>query len=192
MWNLPSIPLPDDFLSSKNNKPMGYCMFCGKDLLTDNSPYLIEKAFQRRNMNSKKFELVFEYALCSACQQNTASELSEESLKRIKMYYELYVDFNKRQEKFENIDNYKFSALISDCIITKKPIEEYNSYQIGGMAFQNRLLLGNLPFAVGEKAIDEIQELISKKTRDFLDRFKEKVIPPGVTNKVPDDFLILI
>ncbi len=191
MWNFPSISLPEEFLSSKTSKPIGHCMICGKNLLTDNSPYLIEKAFQK-NISSQKFEVIFEYALCSVCQHNAASELSVESMKRIKMYYDLYVDFDKRQERLANRENHKLSDFISDCIITKKPILEYNSYRIGGMCFQNRLLLGNFPFAIGEKAIDEIQELISKKTRDFLDGFKEKVIPPEVRDKVPDDFLILI
>jgi hypothetical protein len=191
MWYPPSISMPDEFFSSKTNKPIGHCIMCGKNLLVDNSPYLIEKAFQK-NIGNKKFELVFEYALCSVCQQNTTSELSEESMKRIKMYYELYVDFDKRQKELSNTDNYKLSDSISNCIITQKPIQEYNSYQIGGLCFRDRLILGNLPFAIGEKAIDEIQELISKKTRDFLDGFKEKVIPPEVLDKVPDDFLILI
>ena len=190
MW-VPSIPLPEEFFSSKNNKPIAYCVMCGRSLLNDNSPYLVEKAFQR-NLSTNKFETVFEYALCSACQSKAASELSAESMKRIKMYYELYVDFNKRQEEFDKARNKNFSMLISNCIVTKKPVEEYNSYQIGGMCFRDKLLTGNLPFAVGEKAIDEIQELISKKTRDFLDHFKETIIPPGVTDKVPDDFLILI
>ncbi|MFN8255205.1 MAG: hypothetical protein U0W24_05915 [Bacteroidales bacterium] len=191
MWGIPSIPIPEDFFSSKNNSPIGHCVMCGRSLLLDNAPYLIEKAYQR-NLATKKFEVVFEYALCSGCQVNAKSELSTESLNRIKMYYNLYVDFDKRQEEFNKADNKSFSGLITNCIITKKPITEYNSYQIGGMCFRDRLLMGNLPFAVGEKAIDEIQELISKKTRDFLDRFKETVIPPGIKDKVPDDFLILI
>jgi hypothetical protein len=191
MWSLPSMPLPDDFLSSKNNKPMGHCMLCGKNLLTDNSPYLIEKAFQK-NMISKNFELVFEYALCSECQQNTTKELSKESLANIKMYFELYVDFEKRQAGFDHFDKEKYTECMQNCIITKKPITDYNEYQIGGYFYRNQLLTNNLPFAIGGKAINELQDVISKKTRDFLDRFKEKVIPPGVTNKVPDDFLILI
>ena len=44
----------------------------------------------------------------------------------------------------------------------------------------------------GEKAINEMQDLISKKTKDFLDGFKDKIIPPEIRDKVPDDFLILM
>lgn len=191
MWNIPSISIPEEFFSSKTNKVIEECVMCGKAILTDNAPYIIEKAF-KNNLVTKETELIFEYALCAECQQNTASELSEESLNNIKMYYELYVDFEKRQAELKDIENFKLSDWINKCIITGKPLSEYKEFQYGGMFFQNKLLLGNIPFAVGEKAINEMQELISKKTRDFLDGFKEKIIPPGVRDKVPDDFLILM
>jgi len=186
-----SIFIPDEFLSSKTNKPIGYCMLCGKNLLIDHSPYMIEKAFQR-NLSTKQFEMVFEYALCSVCQRNATSELSKESLANIKMYFDLYVDFDKRQQEQANYDKNQFLSGIKNCIITNKPISEYNEYQIGGYFYRNQMLTDNLPFAIGEKAMNEIQDVISKKTRDFLDKFKDKIIPPSVRDKVPDDFLILI
>jgi len=187
----PPILIPNEFLSSKDNMPLGHCMLCGKNLLGDNLPYMIEKAFQR-SLASKKFELVFEYALCSVCQRNATSELSKESFANIKMYFDLYVDFEKRQADLALFDKNKFTASIQNCIITNKPINEYNEYQIGGYFYRNQLLTNNLPFAIGGKAINELQEVISKKTRDFLDKFKDKVIPPSLRDKVPDDFLILI
>jgi len=191
MWNIPTTEIPDEFYSSKNNKPIESCVMCGKELLTDHEPYIIEKAF-KNNEITKETELIFEYALCSQCQQNTASELSKESLNNIKMYYELYVNFEERQAELEDIEDFKLSEWINKCIITGKPLSKYKEFQYGGMFLRNQMLLGNLPFAVGEKAINEMQELISEKTRDFLDGFKDKIIPPEVRDKVPDDFLILM
>lgn len=191
MWNIPSVDIPEEFFSSKNNRPIEECILCGKSLLTDYEPYMIEKAF-KNNQITKETELIFEYAMCSQCQQNTASELSKESLDNIKMYYELYVNFEERQAQLKDNENFNISDWINKCIITGKPLNEYKEFQYGGMFLRNQLLLGNIPFAVGEKAINEMQELISKKTRDYLDGFKEKVIPPGVSDKVPDDFLILL
>ena len=164
---------------------------CGKELLTDYEPYIIEKAFKKNDI-TKETELVFEYALCSECQQNMASELSKESLNNIKMYYELYVNFEERQQQFKDKENFKLSEWINKWLITGKPLSEYKEFQYGGMFLRNQMMLGNLPFAVGEKAINDMQELISEKTRNFLDGFKDKIIPPEVRDKVPDDFLILM
>jgi len=191
MLNNSLISIPEEFFSSKTNKPIDHCMLCGKNLQLDYSPYLIEKAFQK-NISTQKFEVIFEYALCMVCQRNASSELSKESLANIKMYFNLYVDFDKRQLQIEKNENFKLSTCLDNCIITNKPISQYNEYQIGGYFFRNQLLTDNLPFAIGEKAINELQDVISKKTRDFLNGFKDKVLPPNIRDKVPDDFLILI
>ncbi len=186
-----SIEIPEIFYSSKDKTPIKQCVMCGELLISGNQPYIIEKAF-KKNILTKKDELIFEYALCYACQKKASSELSKESLSNIKMYFDLYVDFEKRQQELAKPDNFKFAECISNCIITNKPISEYNEYQIGGYFFRNQLLMNNLPFAIGEKAMKELQEIISKKTRDSLDGFKDKILPIDIRDKVPDDFLILI
>ena len=61
--------IPEEFLSFKTNTPIERCMLCGKNVLLDTMPYLIEKAFQR-NIYKGTFEVVFEYALCYTCQKN--------------------------------------------------------------------------------------------------------------------------
>ena len=189
-WSF-TVDIPEIFYASLDKKPIAHCSMCGKLLLSANEPYLIEKAF-KKNLKTKNDDLVFEYALCLNCQQNALLELSKESRANIKMYFDLYVDFEKRQKVLANQENFKFTNCIKDCIITNKPIKEYGEYQIGGYFYDDQMLLASPPYAIGEKAMDEIQEVISKKTRDFLDGFKDKVIPPEVRDKVPDDFLILI
>jgi hypothetical protein len=186
-----SIEIPKIFYSAEDKKPIKKCAICGKILLFANEPYLIEKAFKRNNKTNVD-DLIFEYALCYTCQQNTSSELSEESLANIKMYFNLYVDFQKRQEQLGNPENFRLADCLKNCIITKKPVVQYDEYQIGGYFFRDRLLLENLPFAIGGKAIEELQDVLSEKTRDFLDGFKDRILPVDIRDKVPDDFLILI
>jgi hypothetical protein len=186
-----SIDIPEIFYSSMDKKPMAKCAVCGSPLLTGKDFYLIEKAF-KKNIITQKDELIFEYAMCGPCQHNTSKELSKESLSNIKMYFDLYVDFQKRQEEFYKSGNFKLSDYLNECIITKKPVHEFDEYQLGGYFFGNQLMLDNLPFAIGGKAIEELQEVISKKTRDFLDGFKDRILPVDIRDKVPDDFLILI
>jgi predicted nucleic acid-binding Zn ribbon protein len=186
-----SLHIPSIFYSSGDKKPIKHCSICGKLLLTANEPYIIEKAF-KRNSVSKESELIFEYAMCNTCQQKTSNELSKESLANIKMYFDLYVDFEKRQQELGNPTSFKSSDCLKNCIITNKSIEEYTEYQIGGFFYREQILLDYLPFAIGGKAIDELQEVISKKTRDFLNGFKDRILPVDIRDKVPDDFLILI
>jgi len=186
-----SIDIPELFYSSSENEPIHTCANCGKELFFDNEPYFIEKAF-KRNSNAKTVEVIFEYAMCFRCQQSTSQELSVESLKNIKMYFDLYVDFDKRQRDYMNQTNFKLSDCLKQCIITQKPLEYYSEYQIGGYFFRDKLLMDNLPFAIGQQAVEEIQDLISDKTRDFLDGFKDKIFPIDIRDKIPDDFLILL
>jgi len=186
-----TIDIPEIFYASQDKQPIKHCAICGTFLLKEYQPYLIEKAF-KKNTITKEDELIFEYALCRNCQQNASEELSKESLANIKMYFDLYVDFEVRQKELLKPGNFKFDDCIKDCIITKKPISDFDEYQVGGYFFRNQLLLDSLPFAIGEKAMSEIQEVISKKTRDFLDGFKDKILPVDIRDKVPDDFLILI
>jgi hypothetical protein len=186
-----SIDIPKIFYSSKDDKPIMHCAMCNQLLVLGKEPYIIEKAFKKDKITNQ-IEVIFEYALCNTCQKKSSKELSSQSVKNIQMYFDLYVDFEKRQKELLLPTKFEFSECIKNCIITNKPVSEYSEFQIGGSFFRNQLLLDNLPFAIGEKAIDELQEVLSKKTRDYLDGFKDRVLPVDIRDKVPDDFLILI
>jgi hypothetical protein len=185
------VDIPQIFLASGKNAPIKTCALCGTKLMELYEPYTIEKAFSR-NEKTKKYDMVFEYAMCYSCQQTTSGELSKESLSNLKMYFKLYVDFEQRQESMGNPRNFDFASCINSCIITKKPISSYSEFQIGAYFYRDRLLLENPPFAIGKAAIEEIQELISEKTRDFLDGLKDRIFPVDIGKKVPNDFLILL
>ena len=109
------------------------------------------------------------------------------------MYYQLYVDFNKRSEEISSKEDGKsLNSWISKCIITGKAIEQEQEFTIGGLLYQNRLFLDAMPFALSEKAIYEMQEVLSKKTKEFLDGFQNDIFPPEIREKLPDGRLILL
>ena len=53
------------------------------------------------------------------------------------------------------------------------------------------IVSNDFPFAIGFGAIEEIQELISEKTRGFSDKFKDIVLPPHVKDNFPKDRVLI-
>ncbi len=188
--NIPSIEVPKVFFSEKTNRPFNTCSMCGNGL-NELELHFVEKAFGMP-ANSKEHELIFEYALCSECLESTREEISEESRKNIEMYFKLYVDVAERNKKLLSKNHIDLNSWIGNCIITGKPVLEEKEYIIGGAFLGNRMILNVMPYAMSEKAMFEIQELLSKKTKDFLDGFQKKVFPPDVRERVPDGSLIIL
>lgn len=188
--NIPSIEVPKVFFSEKTELPFKKCSMCG-NVLNEFELHFVEKAF-KKPINSKKHELIFEYALCSNCLESTREELSKESRKNIEMYFKLYVDLAERNKKLLSKAHIDLHSWIGNCIITGKPVSEEKEYLIGGAFLGKRLILDVMPYAISEKVMFEIQELLSKKTKDFLDGFQKKVFPPDVRERVPDGSLIIL
>ena len=181
------VEIPKVFYNSETKKPFNECALCGKDLLHTDEFYFVEKAYEKK-LTGNKHELIFEYAMCSECQVGMSEELSKESMQNIAMYFRLYTEDHKIPETDEEIkQNY------TNCLVRNKNVKEFREYQRAGIFMNDKMLiLNHFPFAFGSYAIDEIQELISEKTRNFLNGLKDKIIPPEVRDKVPDDRLIFV
>ena len=190
IWDLPSIEIPPEFYSDKTGLKFAECSMCNHIFIEGDS-YIIEKSF-KRNKKTDKAELIFEYSLCHKCQENLKTELSEKSIQNIHMYYQLYVDFKKRSENILKADNKNLNNWISKCIITGKNIVDEKEFTIGGLFYDNKLVLDAMPFAISEKAIYEMQEILSKETKEFLDGFKNEIFPPKIREKIPNGRLILL
>ncbi len=171
------------FYSEKNNKPFNKCVFCEGELLGNENFYVVEKAFSY-NLSNKSYELVFEYALCSECIQSLSSEMSKESQDKIEKYF----DANLNNNGFDKIDADKRTNI---CMITGDDLLHTKEYQIAALFFDDEMVVSErFPFAIGDVAIEEIQQLISEKTRDFTDKFKDIIIPPEVRDNIPKDRII--
>lgn len=190
---MPSIDIPELFYSEKTTEPFSECSLCGKILAAEDT-YIIEKSF-KRNKSTKQHELIYEYALCSNCQENMRTELSQESLKNIEMYYKLYVDFEKRYADIMEsraVTDLNVDDWVSRCLITNKELAQEDEYTIGAQIHNGLLVFGAMPFALGKKAIYEMQEILSKTTKDILDGFQNEIFPPETREKLPDGRLILL
>ncbi len=171
-------PIPEVFYSTKTNKPFSNCTKCNKELISYNDDilYIIEKAF-KQNIKQKTKDLIFEYAMCVDCIEEMHKEMSKKSLKRIEMYFKLYVDFDKREKDliedcFDDVEPW-----ISNCVITDTHISELEEYQIAAFCTNDDIIFTHLPFLLGEYALEEIQNLLSKKTKGFIDGFEKQLRP---------------
>jgi hypothetical protein len=175
----PKVKIPELFYRTDTGKKHNKCVMCEDDLLGYEFGYVIEKAFQR-NKETGYFETLFEYAICKECQQKISGELSQESILNMQRYFisELFPDVESR---------------LRNCMVKGDPISTMKEYQVGGQFKKDQMILSDtFPYAIGETAIHEIQELLSEKTKGFMKKFKELILPPEVWDHVPDNRFIFL
>ena len=174
------IPVPKEFWSFAEERPFDACSVCHKGLLEDGSLYLIEKAFKKR-------EVIFEYAICIECHLKLREDLSRSSLRLIDHYFDEHVDLTKRRRDL--LQNYQedVQPWLSHCVITGQAAEDCDEYQIMTLCDGSDLLFTYIPCLISGTAIEAIQGLLSKQTRDRLDGFVDEFLglPPEAKNPTP-------
>ncbi len=172
------------FYSDKAGSIFKTCVFCNDNVLEYEQGYLIEKAY-KYNPKTNKFEIIFEYALCIECMQRLSSEMSEESIKNIAKYF----NKNKNEEYFSGLN---VNERLATCMISQKKLKTQKEFQIAGYFLKDKMIVSNdFPFAIGYEAIEEIQELISEKTRNFFEKFNDIVLPSDFKYTFPKDRVLI-
>ena len=168
------IKIPKLFYSTETEKPFSHCISCDKYLLQSQSPYVIEKAI-KQYPEYKTTDVIFEYAMCMDCYLNINESLSTESKTSIEKYFIENVDLNERRKSLIKNQDLSIEKWTSSCIIKGTPIKELTEYQIACQCDGEYLLFTNMPFIIGNLALDEMMQLLSNKTigeiRGFYDKF---------------------
>ncbi|MFC2129854.1 hypothetical protein ACFLSQ_00310 [Bacteroidota bacterium] len=165
------IEIPELFQSYESGGKFSECLVCKKNLLEENTHYLVEKAIRNYpEMNSK--DVIFEYAMCFECADKLKDELSEESFKKITEYFEKNVDLNKRFQESVNFGD-DYQEYISNCMVTNQSINELNEYAIEAHCIGDKMALSFMPYMISEQAMDGIADLLSNKTLNFLNGFMD-------------------
>ena len=171
-----TIPIPRIFHSFFYEAPFPKCSVCGSSLLDEGVEYVIEKAYQ-------KGEVIFEYAMCSDCREGVSEDISFESMMNLAHYFMEHGDMIERRGRLmQNFDN-SIKEWIDECLFTGKKRSECENYQICAECEGRNLVVSFLPFMVSTEAIEEIQGLISKETKESFDRFTREVLNPPVDLK---------
>lgn len=164
------LPIPDIFLSSDTKAPLDRCIQCDCDLTKGDRFYVIEKVFKRYPALGTT-EVLFEYAICSECYEKMKEGLSTESMFNISNYMMENTDFAAVQRRIEEHPDDP-EKWLSHCMIKGTPKEELTEYQIGAFFKGDRLVTNFMPpFMIGQEAMEEMNELLSKETKDEMDGF---------------------
>ena len=167
------IPIPKIFHSFFHEGMFSRCSVCDISLLKEGVSYYIEKAYN-------KGEVVFEYAMCNECRVSMETYISEESQMAIFNYFFEHFDAMKEHaELLEKFDN-SVKPWLETCLLTGRRRDETACYQICGECNGPSLVVSFLPFMISSEATEEMQGLLSKKTRENFDGFVREVLNPPV------------
>lgn len=170
-----SMPIPKIFHSVEHGGVFKYCSVCKIYLLDDEISYFIEKAFRGT-------EAVFEYAMCSNCRDSMETEVSMESMMNIGNYFLEHVNISYRKELMETFDN-NIKPWLNECIFTGNQMNECQDYQICAECQGANIMISFFPLMISSQAVEEIQQLMSKKTKENFDRFVRDTLNPPVDFK---------
>ena len=162
--------IPEVFYSSDMNRPFSVCTMCGAELINSNSSYIIEKAV-KNYPETKVKDIIFEYAMCIYCLENLRVSFSTKSLERINNYIMEETDLPLRRNQLIGLENLDVDDWLSNCIVNNKTQDDLPEYQIMCQCQGEFMLFTYMPYMLSCDATEEMQELLSKKTKDELDRF---------------------
>lgn len=166
-------PIDPKFHSYDTGEPFDRCIMCNQYLLNEGTFYIIEKATRRYPALDTE-SIVFEYAMCMDCLHKMRSELSEESKSNIENYFRENVSFQSRYDDLSSREKLDINDWLSECIVKRTRMEDETEYVICAQCEGNGMIYGYFPYMVGGAAMDEVSELLSKKTRDVMDDFIDK------------------
>jgi hypothetical protein len=172
--------VPKPFKADLTGAPMTNCALCNGEF-EEFTDYLIEKSFKR--INQSMVHTVFEYAICFECLPVMQGRMSKSSQEKITEYFQSRVNIENRFT--EQFDKHQMDASkwINHCIVSNESIDEQEEYQIYGQFKGNRMVFGAFPYAISGKVLDEMIGLLSAKSLDEMNGFKDQIISPDPTLK---------
>ncbi|GIV33947.1 MAG: hypothetical protein KatS3mg031_1482 [Chitinophagales bacterium] len=190
---LKKTPIPDIFYSDDTGQPMKTCVMCDRSLLEPGVIYLIEKAFTyNRKFNVR--DTIFEYAICLNCNQKITVHISNESQSRIQEYFCTNSHFTFRSEYLLKKETLNLQDWIGRCCIKGTQWNDMAEFQIYGQFEGEHMMLSHLPIMLGDTALDELNNLLSEKTREEMDRFRDQFLglPPELRNLLKERSSVLV
>lgn len=160
------VPIPSQFHSLETDGPFDACLQCGRPLLNDDTPYMIERVFKRD-------EPIIEYAMCLGCAGSANGELSSESREAIRSWFQEHLDPHSRYRTLcESSENDDAMPLFNQCIITGQSASECDERQIMALCRGDQMVLGiSSPMMISGAATEEIVGLLSEQTKGWLEDF---------------------
>lgn len=184
--------IPSLFHSFHAEGPFTKCIECERPLLEDNCEYIIEKCIRNYPEYDTR-DVIFDYAICMSCATKMHQEISRESLQSMRQYFDAHFDMEKRMAQLQNAQG-DINLLTSHCMIKGTSAKEATEYQIYAHCVGDKISLQYPPYMVCGDVLEELSELISEKTRDFLNGFQNRHFSPdpGLLEPLPGPRILLI
>jgi len=170
--------IPQIFKPHNSQEAFSNCMICNKYLLVNGVQYLIEKMIKKYKGYQVQ-DVIFEYAICLECAVSMRKTLSEESLQRIEQYMIGRIDYECRFRLLEAEGEPDINNWLSRCLIKGTSVEDLSEYQIIGAFEGEQMILSDTPYLISGEVSEELQELLSQKTKDELDNFRNTYLGPS-------------
>tara|TARA_R110002050_G_scaffold147559_4_gene273417 strand:- start:66 stop:614 length:549 start_codon:yes stop_codon:yes gene_type:complete len=156
--------IPSSLYAEDNQQAHQHCKICGVNLLEVDT-YGIQKVY-KNYPDQEEAQVLFDFALCMPCMESARAELSQESRQRIDLFMrekmmDLALAGISPSERYHN----------HQCTLSGKDLNEAHDYQVIAICQSDNLV--ESPIYISDVILDEIQELLSAKSRDELDRFTE-------------------
>ena len=187
------IEIPPAFYSEETSTPFQRCLGCDRYLLENGTQYVVEKAY-RRYPDFGTQDTIFEYAMCLECFVQLQEAMSEESMNRVRAYFDRHVDLYDRRSTLLKKESVLLEDWMDRCLVKGTPVSEMDEYQIFGHCDGKDLLFTLFPYAIGGEAIDEISLLLSNKTLGEIDGFMEDHfgLPPELRKLLLDNKMFIV
>ena len=121
--------------------------------------------------------------MCADCRDKMSGEISFDSMMTLGEYFISNVNINERQEELMNSFDNSIKDWVAKCLFTQQLRCECESYQLCGECDGKNLIVSFSPFMISSSAAEEIQQLISKETRESFDKFTREVLNPPMDFK---------
>ncbi|MEJ2055771.1 MAG: hypothetical protein P8X42_17790 [Calditrichaceae bacterium] len=182
-----ALKIPKIFYSDAKGKPFEKCIDCDRELLKNNTEYIIEKAL-KKYVDYDADDTIFEYAICLDCAEKLFQSFSKTSRQAIENYFEENVDIEARLIEAGRKDNFHINDFINKCMIKGSPIENLQEYQLVCYCKGDKISMIRPPYMVCGEASDEVMQLLSNATIDILNGFTDDFlgIPPEFRDLLKD------
>lgn len=164
--------IPKLFFNTVKDLPFSNCNKCNRFLLDNGVEYMIEKVLIPN-------DVLYEFAICSKCIMTIQQKISKESLKNMQQFSES--ELNNRIQKIDHLVNENYDEIKKQLSI-QTPQFSYENCNIMAF-FKGRSLIEDYPpVCVSTQALEKMQDVLSKKTKDSFDDFMDFTgdVPPGL------------
>lgn len=187
------IDIPGQFYSDSEGKPFENCLVCNKYLLKEGTSYVVEKALKTYK-DYDFYSTVYEYAICSECHWKMQEQMSEESKISLQKYYSETLTKKSTEPILINMNDFDLNEMLSRCFFKGSSVKEMKEYQVVAQFDGTKMVLNMPPLVIGQEALNEMSALLSERTIDEMNGFRDKFLgpPPDIEELIYGKRLIML